>query len=272
MRNFKMILQYEGTRYQGWQRQVSTDNTIQGKLEALLTKMAGEPVEVCASGRTDAGVHALGQVANFHLETSMDPEEIMDYMNFYLPEDIGVVSLTEVAERFHSRLNAVGKTYCYRVLNTKTPHVFDRRYVYVMEEKLDVEAMKKAAEYLSGTHDFKVFTSAKKSKKSTVRRIDEIRIERAVSMPMGLQVPEGLSGFGGSRGKQLTAGEEVRFWYSGNGFLYHMVRIMTGTLLEVGIHKRQPEEAAEILTSGSREKAGELVPAKGLTLMEVRYQ
>lgn len=246
MRNFKMTLQYEGTRYQGWQRQVSTDNTIQGKLETLLFKMTGEPTEVCGSGRTDAGVHAMGQVANFHGNIQMEPEEIMDYMNFYLPEDIAVIFLEEVPERFHSRLNAAGKTYCYRVLNTKIPHVFDRRYVYVMEEKLDVGAMKSAAGYLLGTHDFKAFTSNKRSKKSTIRRIDEIRIEQA--------------------------GDEIRFWYSGNGFLYHMVRIMTGTLLEVGVHKREPKETAEILESGCREMAGELVPAKGLTLMEVRYQ
>lgn len=241
-----MVLQYEGTRYQGWQRQVSTDNTIQGKLETLLFKMTGEPTEVFGSGRTDAGVHAMGQVANFHSNIQMEPEEIMDYMNFYLPEDIAVISLEEVPERFHSRLNAAGKTYCYRVLNTKIPHVFDRRYVYVMEEKLDVGAMKSAAGYLLGTHDFKAFTSNKRSKKSTIRRIDEIRIEQA--------------------------GDEIRFWYSGNGFLYHMVRIMTGTLLEVGVHKREPKETAEILESGCREMAGELVPAKGLTLMEVRYQ
>lgn len=246
MRNFKMTLQYEGTRYQGWQRQISTDNTIQGKLETLLFKMTGETTEVCGSGRTDAGVHAMGQVANFHSNIQMEPEEIMDYMNFYLPEDIAVISLEEVPERFHSRLNAAGKTYCYRVLNTKIPHVFDRRYVYVMEEKLDVEAMESAAGYLLGTHDFKAFTSNKKSKKSTIRRIDEIRIEQT--------------------------GDEIRFWYSGNGFLYHMVRIMTGTLLEVGAHKRKPEETAEILAAGCREMAGELVPAKGLTLMEVRYR
>ena len=246
MRNFRMVLQYEGTRYQGWQRQVSTDNTIQGKLEVLLSKMAKEPIEVCGSGRTDAGVHARGQVANFHSSVSMEPGEIMDYMNFYLPEDIAVISLVEAPQRFHSRLNATGKTYCYRVLNTKVPHVFERRYVHVMEERLDLPAMERAAQYLLGTHDFRAFTSNKRSKKSTVRRMDEIRIERI--------------------------GDEVCFWYSGNGFLYHMVRIMTGTLLEVGLHKREPGMAVEILASGCREAAGELVPAKGLTLMEVRYQ
>ncbi len=255
MRNFKMILQYEGTRYQGWQRQESTDNTIQGKLEALLTKMTGQKTEVQGSGRTDAGVHAMGQVANFHSDVAMDAREIMEYMNVYLPEDIAVIALEEAPERFHSRLNAKGKTYCYRVVNDSVPRVFDRKYVHVVKEQLDVEAMERAAAYLQGTHDFKAFTSNRKSKKSTIRTLDAIRIERTASVSMGMQNGE----------------DEIRFWYSGNGFLYHMVRIITGTLLEVGRHKRNPEEIAEILAGGCREAAGELAPAKGLTLMEVRY-
>lgn len=254
MRNFKVILQYEGTRYQGWQKQESTDNTIQGKLEKLLSKMADAKVEVQGSGRTDAGVHAAGQVANFHVNTTKTPSEIMEYMNTYLPEDIAVIDIEEMPERFHSRLNAKGKTYCYRVLNTDVPHVFDRRYVHVIKEKLDVEAMQKAAAYLEGTYDFRAFTSNKRSKKSTVRTIDRILIEKTIS-PM---FPEDKR-------------DEILFTYSGNGFLYHMVRILTGTLLEVGLHKRKPEDMAEILNSGLRENAGELVPAKGLTLMEVRY-
>lgn len=254
MRNFKVILQYEGTRYQGWQKQESTDNTIQGKLEKLLSKMADAKVEVQGSGRTDAGVHAAGQVANFHVNTTKTPSEIMEYMNTYLPEDIAVIDIEEMPERFHSRLNAKGKTYCYRVLNTDVPHVFDRRYVHVIKEKLDVEAMQKAAAYLEGTYDFRAFTSNKRSKKSTVRTIDRILIEKTIS-PM---FPEDKR-------------DEILFTYSGNGFLYHMVRILTGTLLEVGLHKRKPEDMAEILSSGLRENAGELVPAKGLTLMEVRY-
>ncbi len=255
MRNFMIILQYEGTRYQGWQRQESTENTIQGKLETLLSRMTGQKIELQGSGRTDAGVHALGQVANFHADTDMTGEEILRYMNFYLPEDIGVVSIKEVPERFHSRLNAKGKTYCYRVIYSKLPHVFDRRYAYLMEQAPDVEAMKLAARQLTGTHDFKAFTSNKRSRKSTIRTIDEIRIESAASLSIA---PFGTK-------------DEIRFWYSGDGFLYHMVRIITGTLLEVGVHKRKPEEMAGILASGQRENAGELVPAKGLTLMEVRY-
>jgi tRNA pseudouridine38-40 synthase len=255
VRNFKIVLQYEGTRYRGWQRQVSTENTIQGKLEALLTKMTGEKIEIIGSGRTDAGVHALGQVANFHADTQMSPEEILNYMNFYLPEDIAVISVKEVSERFHSRLNVKGKSYCYRVVQTEVPHIFDRKYAHFMKEDLDVAAMEKAAEILVGTHDFKAFTSSKKGKKSTVRTIEKIEIKKTVSASMRMQ----------------NVQDEIRFIYSGNGFLYHMVRIMTGTLLEVGTHKKRPEEVAEILDSGLREKAGELVPAKGLILMEVRY-
>lgn len=255
MSNFKMTLQYEGTRYQGWQRQDSTDNTIQGKMEALLSKMTGQQTEVQGSGRTDAGVHALGQVANFHANTEMTSEEMLEYINRYLPEDIGVISLEQVSERFHSRLNARRKTYCYRVICSGLPHVFDRRFAHVIAEEVDVDAMRRAASYFLGTHDFKAFTSNKRGKKSTVRTIEEIRIERVGSFSM----------------KRQGIDDEIRFTYSGNGFLYHMVRILTGTLLEVGTHKRKPEEMPGILASGSRENAGELVPAKGLTLMEVHY-
>lgn len=255
MRNFKVILQYEGTRYQGWQKQESTDNTIQGKLEALLSKMAGTKVEIQGSGRTDAGVHAAGQTANFHMDTDKSPAQIMDYMNFYLPEDIAVISIEEVPERFHSRLNAKGKTYMYRVINTGVPHVFDRKYAYVIEEKLDVDAMRKAAALMEGTHDFKAFTSLKKSKKSTVRTVDSIVIEETESSVYGI----------------TGTADELRFIFSGDGFLYHMVRIMMGTLIEVGMHRRKPEGITGILEKGSRENAGELVPARGLTLMEVRY-
>lgn len=245
MRNFKVTLQYEGTRYQGWQKQESTDNTIQRKLEALLSKMAGTKVEIQGSGRTDAGVHAAGQVANFHLDTDQSPSQIMDYMNFYLPEDIAVISIEEVPERFHSRLNAKGKTYLYRVINSPVPHIFDRKYAWTVEEKLDVDAMRKAAAFLEGTHDYKAFTSLKKSKKSTVRTVECILIE--------------------------CVDDEIRFTFRGDGFLYHMVRIMMGTLIEVGLHKKKPEEITGIFEKGLRENAGELVPAKGLTLLEVRY-
>ena len=246
MRNFKIILQYEGTRYQGWQRQDSTGNTIQGKLEAILGKMTGLGfVQVDGSGRTDSGVHALGQVANFKIDTEMTKEQVMDYINQYLPEDIGVISIDEMPERFHSRLNAKGKTYRYRIWNSPLPCVFERKYVHVVAEKLDVNAMKKAAACFVGKHDFKAFTSNKKSKKSTVRSIESIAIERNDN--------------------------ELVLTYNGDGFLYHMVRILTGTLIEVGLGKRSPESIPELLEHGTRDMAGELAPAKGLCLVEVRY-
>lgn len=246
MRNFKLTLQYEGTRYQGWQRQESTDNTIQGKLEALLCKMCGQKVEIQGSGRTDAGVHALAQIANFHADTEKTTDEILAYMNEYLPEDIAVLSVEEVPERFHSRLNAKGKIYRYQIINSTIPSVFDRKYAYQLEEKLNVDAMRSAAVYLEGTHDFKSFTSTKKGKKSTVRTIDSIQIDKQ--------------------------GEKLILTYTGNGFLYHMVRILTGTLIEVGLGKRQPEEIPDIIEAKDRERAGYLVPAKGLTLVQVKYE
>lgn len=245
MRNFKITIQYEGTRYQGWQKQESTGNTLQGKFEALLEKLAGEPVQIHASGRTDGGVHAYGQVANFHMDTKLTKERLMEQINRYLPEDVAVIDIEEVPERFHARLNAKGKRYRYRVVNSSIPHIFDRKYVYQIEEELDVEAMRAAAAYLMGTHDFKAFTSAKKGKKSTVRTIEEIRIEKKE--------------------------DELQFFFSGDGFLFHMVRILMGTLLEVGLEKKKPEEIPEILASKNREMAGPLVPAQGLSLMEVWY-
>lgn len=245
MRNIRLLLQYEGTRYQGWQRQSSSDNTIQGKLETLLGKMCGEPIELAASGRTDAGVHAAGQVANFHTNSDMAAEEMLAYCNRYLPEDIAVVEVSEAAPRFHSRLNACGKCYCYRVINSDIPNVFWRRYALEVPEVLDLDAMKQAASLLLGEHDFKSFTSAKKGKKSTVRRIDEISIN-----------PEG---------------DLLTFTFVGNGFLHHMIRILMGTLLEVGMGKRTPGSMTEILEALNRENAGPLVPAKGLMLMKVFY-
>lgn len=257
MKNYRITIQYEGTRFQGWQRQTSTDNTIQGKIEAILSKMCGEPVEINGAGRTDAGVHAKGQVANFKINTDKSIAEIMDYLNLYLPEDIAVIDIAEAEDRFHARLNAKGKHYQYRLRMADTPDVFSRRYVCAYTEiskvgknvnasrTLDVAAMRKAAELLSGKHDFKAFTSNHRTKKSTVRTID-------------IQIKE--------------TPEEIIFDYTGDGFLYHMARILTGTLIEVGEGNRTPESMMDILASEERANAGALVPAKGLTLFEVYYK
>lgn len=246
MRNFKIILQYDGTRYQGWQRQVSTENTIQGKLETLLSKMCETAVEIQGAGRTDAGVHAYGQVANFHIDTDKTPKEIMDHMNSYLPEDISVIDCEEVPERFHARLRAKGKIYQYCIWNSEKKPVFRRKYVHQVPKTLDIEAMRQAADLLIGTHDYQSFTSAKRGKKSTVRTVDSIDIVRK--------------------------GEELVFTFQGNGFLYHMVRIMMGTLIETGLGIRKPEEIPMVLEAKDRSKAGHLIPGNGLTLVKVLYE
>ena len=243
--NYKLVLQYDGTKLNGWQKQGNTDNTIQGKLEAILEKMYGGYVEIHGSGRTDAGVHALGQVANFHASEQFSAEEIQDTLNEYLSKDIRVLHVETVDERFHARLTAKGKTYEYRIDNGKIANVFQRKYAMREENPLDLAAMKAAAVYLLGTHDFKTFCANKKMKKSTVRTITAVEIKEN----------DGI----------------VSIRYTGNGFLYNMVRILTGTLIEVGRGKRAPEDIKEIINAQDRGAAGFTAPAQGLFLVEVDY-
>ena len=242
---YKAVVQYEGTRYRGWQIQGNTENTIQGKLTALLTRMAGESVEIHGSGRTDAGVHAAGQVISFRCGCGRSAEEIRDYMNTYLPEDMAVLSVEEAPPRFHARLNAVSKTYVYRIWNSPVSNVFGRRFMTHIREPLNVEAMREAAGHLCGRADYRAFCSLKRFKKSTVRTVREIRIEQA--------------------------GPKIEIYYTGDGFLYHLVRIMTGTLVEAGLGLRKAGEMQEILESLDRARAGRLMPPEGLTLLRVEY-
>ena len=244
MRNLRLDICYDGTRYRGWQRLGDSDNTIQGKLEAALSRILGETVEVSGSGRTDAGAHARGQVVSFRCESTMPCDEILSQLRRYLPEDIGIYSCREVHDRFHARLNAKTKTYCYRIWNSDAPCVFERRFVYCLPDRLDVAKMEATARCFMGEHDFSAFCANKKMKKSTVRRIDALRIDRV--------------------------GEELRVTVSGNGFLYNMVRILVGTLIEVGRGEREAD-TIPALFGAKREEAGYLVPASGLCLMEVTY-
>lgn len=244
MRNLRLDICYDGTRYRGWQRLTGTDNTIQGKLEQTLSRILGEPVEISGSGRTDAGVHARGQVASFRCESTMPAEEILSQLRRYLPEDIGVYSCREAAPRFHARLNAVSKTYCYRIWNSSQPCVFERRYVAVFPEPLDIEKMRQASRHLIGEHDFAAFCARAKTKKSTKRCISSVEICRI--------------------------GEEIRISVTADGFLYNMMRILAGTLIEAGRGTRDPEKIPELFMS-SRSEAGFLAPAQGLCLMEVNY-
>lgn len=244
MRNLHLVMCYDGTRYRGWQRQASTDNTIQGKLESALSRILGETIEVHGSGRTDAGVHAENQVVNFYCESTMSCQEILSQLRRYLPEDIGIKSCKQASDRFHARLNAKSKTYCYRLWNSEMPCVFQRRFVTVWPEKLDVDKMRQAAALLLGEHDFSAFCANRHMKKSTVRRIDAIYIERV--------------------------GPEVQITFTGNGFLHNMVRILVGTLVEVGQGGREVASIPELF-GAERSQAGMLMPPQGLCLMEVTY-
>ena len=245
MKNYKITIQYDGTRYKGWQVQKSTDMTIQGKIQDVLSAMTGQDIEVIGSGRTDAGVHALGQVANFHVPDYFKPNEILEYLNHYLPMDIAVLGIEEVDGRFHARFNATSKTYIYRIHTSTIPNVFERKYMYTYTESLDVEQMRKAANFMIGTHDFAAFCGNKKMKKSTVRTVSSIDIVEKES--------------------------EIEICYTGDGFLQQMIRIMTGTLIEVGNGTKMPEDIPYILESKVRENAGYTVPAEGLALKIVFY-
>ena len=244
MRNLRLDICYDGTRYRGWQRLAGVDNTIQGKIETALSRILGESIEISGSGRTDAGVHAAHQIASFHCESTMPAQQILSELRRYLPEDIGIYSCKDASERFHARLNARNKTYLYRIWNSEAPCVFERRYVTVIPEKLDLEAMRRAAEHLKGQHDFAAFCTNKKMKKSTVRQIYWLKVERV--------------------------GEEVRITVNGNGFLHNMVRILVGTLVEVGQGKRDSDSIPELF-EGKRADAGALMPPQGLCLQEVEY-
>ena len=244
-RNFKLTLCYDGTRYRGWQRQGNTADTIQAKLETLLSRMLGAEIEVHGSGRTDAGVHARGQVASFRADTGMTCPELLAALREYLPEDIGALSLTEADARFHARLSAREKTYLYRVWNSAEPCVFERKFVYIYPRALDLRAMEIAAAALCGRRDFAAFSTGKKKGRAATRTIRSITIERT--------------------------GQEVQFRYTADGFLYNMARILTGTLLEIGAGDRPAGDIERIFASQDRAQAGFTAPARGLCLLEVKY-
>ena len=242
--NYKLTIAYDGSRFFGWERQPDKD-TIQGKLEAVLGQLQGAPVNVIGAGRTDAGVHARAMTANVVLSVAESPEELRDYMNRYLPDAIAVREVKEASPRFHARYNALGKTYRYTCHIGAVKPVFDRKYVTVLDYDPDVEKMRRAASYLLGEQDFASFCGNPRMKKSTVRLVDHISIERRK--------------------------DRVIFTFHGTGFLQNMVRIMVGTLLEVGRGFWEPEKVGEILLVRDRKQAGPTAPPEGLCLMKVDY-
>ncbi|MDY3873306.1 MAG: tRNA pseudouridine(38-40) synthase TruA [Roseburia lenta] len=244
-KNYKLKISYDGSRYFGWEHQPDRE-TIQGKIETVLARMVDKDmVDVIGAGRTDAGVHARAMIANVHLDTPMSPEEIRDYANRYLPDDIVILEVREAADRFHARYKAVGKTYQYTCFDGPVKPVFDRKYYTPLDQELDVEAMQEAAHFLEGKHDYKSFCGNSRMKKSTVRIVDTITVRRR-------------KGY-------------VYLTFHGTGFLQNMVRIMSGTLIEVGLGRKRPEEVGEILEACDRKVAGPTAPAKGLCLLKVDY-
>ncbi len=259
--NYKFTIRYDGTKYQGWEHQPGRD-TIQGKIESVLTRMIetehGDDyfknvkrgiddtlINLIAAGRTDAGVHAKAMIANAIIDTEYSDEKICSYMNHYLPEDISIDGVKKCADHFHSRYNAKGKTYIYTCWCGDIKPVFNRKYVTVIDRMPDIKKMKEAAQDLTGMHDYKSFCGNSHFKKSSVRVVDKIEITKE--------------------------GPVIRFIYHGNGFLQNMVRIMTGTLLEVGYGKKAPCDIKEIIDVRSRTAAGFTAPPEGLCLDSIDY-
>ena len=244
MRNIKLTIEYDGKDFNGWQKQPTKLN-IQGEIERAITTITGEEVDLTASGRTDAGVHSLGQIANFKTNSNIPADKFPIALNTKLKRSIRILDAEEVDDRFHSRYNCKQKTYRYVINNSENGTAIYRNLEYNYSQKLDVEKMNEAAKYFLGEHDFKGFKASGTSSRSSVRTIYEAKVYKE--------------------------NNKVIIELTGNGFLYNMVRIISGTLIDVGIGKIKPEEIEEIIKSGDRERAGKTLPPQGLYLVKVEY-
>jgi len=243
--NFKLVISYDGSGYHGWQRQ-KTDRTIQAELEKALTTMTGSNSKITGSGRTDAGVHAMGQVANFQSDAGLSPDVYCKGLNSLLPDDILVLSCERMPAAFHARYDTRSKHYQYRILNRELPAIMERHYVWHIKRRLNLAAMQTAAVYLVGRHDFKAFEGSGSPRSTTVREVFRAEVR--------------------ARGK-----DRVSFDIEADGFLRYMVRNIVGTLVDVGTEKIAADTVGKILDSKDRGKAGATAPARGLFLMGVRY-
>lgn len=246
MNGYLLTITYDGAGFAGWQRQEGFDS-VQERIEEALRTVLGEPVVVHGSGRTDAGVHALRQCAHVRIERDFEPGNLLRAINGNLPETVRVVATRRVGPEFHARFSARGKRYVYRCLVSRVLPVFGRDHYHWVRRPVDLDRMRRAARHLVGEHDFAAFATnpGYERTRGTVRRVDRLRIVRR---PHGFDV-----------------------FVQGSGFLYNMVRAIAGTLIEVGIGRRDPDEVAEILASRDRRRAGENAPAKGLYLLRVLY-
>lgn len=247
MRNIRLVIEYDGTRYDGWQKQPKYDNriTIQDKIEDVLKKMAEEEIILIGAARTEAGVHAHGQIANFTTNSDLKLFEIKHYLNRYLPRDIAILEVSEVPERFHSSFTATSFEYEYRIATGEVASVFDRKYTYYCFHDLDILKMKEAATYLIGKYDFKAFSDNKRMKKSTERTIFSIDIYNDL--------------------------KEITITIKADDFWPNMARIIVGTLMEVGLGNKEPSKMKDIIEGQDRKLAGETAQAKGLFLLDVHY-
>lgn len=244
MRNIKLTIEYDGKEYNGWQKQPNKLN-IQGEIERAIQNITGKQVELIGSGRTDAGVHAFGQVANFKIDSDFPIEKMAIAINSQLKKSIRIKKTEEVSPEFHSRYNCHSKTYQYVIDNSEQGSAIYRCLSYHVPQELDVEKMQKAVTYFVGEHDFSSFKSSGTSSKSSVRIIYDANVEKD--------------------------GERVKISLTGNGFLYNMVRIISGTLVEVGLNNIEPEDIPKIIEAKNRQMAGKTLPPQGLFLMEVEY-
>jgi tRNA pseudouridine38-40 synthase len=245
MNNYKLIIQYDGGRYKGWQRLGDSDSTIQGKIEHVLTEMLQRRIEITGCSRTDAGVHTYFQVANFKNKEEINEAEIKSYLNRFLPQDISIIEVERVPERFHARLNAKTKTYLYQICNEEHGNPFLRRYSMYLSQKLNLDAIRKAAGYFLGSHDFTAFTNAKSKTKSMERQINSIVIKKS----------DGL----------------IQIRICGNGFLHNMVRRMVGVMIQAGLGETQPESVPALLLQKQRSDVGITAEACGLILEKIEY-
>lgn len=244
MKNIKIVIQYEGTNYCGWQRQ-NIGKTVQGEIEKAICLLTNEKIDLIGCSRTDAGVHALGMVANFRTKSTIPPDKFKNAINSKLPEDIAIISSQEVSLEYHSRYDSKGKTYSYTIINRDEKVILGRNYSYQVKGTLDILEMRKACSYFIGKHDFIAFRTLGSTAKTTVRTISELYI--------------------------VKQGETIIVYISADGFLYNMVRIIIGTLLKVGKGKIKASDIPRIINEGKRENAGQCAPAKGLRLEKVYY-
>jgi tRNA pseudouridine38-40 synthase len=271
MSHYRISLAYDGTDFVGWQRQAN-GTSIQGLVEAALETLDGRAVAVAGAGRTDSGVHAMGQVAAFTIERDMPPDALVRALNAHLPETIRVTAAAEAPASFHPRFDAQAKTYCYRILNSAVANPFERRYAWHVPGALDVAAMNAAAKMLEGEHDFAAFQASGSDVASTVRRVTTSRIAEC-----GLRTDWGRPDCGSN--PRIDDGSAIRnpqsamlcYTVTGSGFLRHMVRTIAGTLVEIGRKRRPPESMAHLLVVRDRANAGPTAPPAGLFLVGVDY-